>query len=458
MVNKVLVLIEQKSVVNLALIIFLITIVAYSFVGTRYINKHIVTGDEPHYLLITKSIIKDGDLNLANNYSNKDYRSFYPGTLPDQHVSQASRPGTSFPSHYPGLSVILTPFFFWSGKAGAIFFTNLLASFTVVLTFLIANKVLDNKRYPFITSLTLAFTLPFFIYAFQIFPAMAATFLTTLAAYMTLLTSPYFLLIGIVLAILPWLHFKYFLITLAFFAFLFIKFKRKGKFAPFIRVVTPVFISILLLSLYSFYCCNSFLPNAPLIIGAERISKFYSIIPIGALGLIFDNKFGLLMYSPYYLLALLGIVVAWKKKLLDLSLVFLIILAAILPHIFFSQWWGGWSPAGRYLVVALPFLTIFLAVALYYSRLSLTRLVYFAGAAFSLLLAARASLSIDLLYNVPKQKSGKLWSALNLNDKWFPSLVNPTTMDFAVLLVELVLVVALIWFLVKKSKIDKVNE
>lgn len=53
---------------------------------------HPITGDEPHYLLITKSLISDGDINLFNNYRNKDYLQFYPGEL-DSHA----RPGKKRP-------------------------------------------------------------------------------------------------------------------------------------------------------------------------------------------------------------------------------------------------------------------------------------------------------------------------------------------------------------------------
>ena len=36
-------------------------------------------GDEPHYLIITQSLLKDHDLQIENNHRNGDYRAYYRG-------------------------------------------------------------------------------------------------------------------------------------------------------------------------------------------------------------------------------------------------------------------------------------------------------------------------------------------------------------------------------------------
>src|SRR5919201_4441008 len=41
------------------------------------------TGDEPHYLIMTQSLLRDGDFDLRNNYEQKDYLEYYPYALPD---------------------------------------------------------------------------------------------------------------------------------------------------------------------------------------------------------------------------------------------------------------------------------------------------------------------------------------------------------------------------------------
>ena len=39
-------------------------------------------GDEPHYLVITQSLLYDGDLKIENNHQRGDYRAYYGGDLP----------------------------------------------------------------------------------------------------------------------------------------------------------------------------------------------------------------------------------------------------------------------------------------------------------------------------------------------------------------------------------------
>src|SRR6187200_2853743 len=41
------------------------------------------TGDEPHYLLMTQSLLRDGDFDLRNNYEHMDYLEYYPRVIPD---------------------------------------------------------------------------------------------------------------------------------------------------------------------------------------------------------------------------------------------------------------------------------------------------------------------------------------------------------------------------------------
>ena len=39
-------------------------------------KSFLLTGDEPHYLLVAHSIAMDGDIDLGNNLANEDRRSF----------------------------------------------------------------------------------------------------------------------------------------------------------------------------------------------------------------------------------------------------------------------------------------------------------------------------------------------------------------------------------------------
>ena len=70
----------------LPLLLFFVTLVVYFQLIPYLLYTWAITGDEPHYLLAAHSLVYDHDLDLANNYADQDYASFYPSALLDPHV------------------------------------------------------------------------------------------------------------------------------------------------------------------------------------------------------------------------------------------------------------------------------------------------------------------------------------------------------------------------------------
>ena len=66
------------------------------------------TGDEPHYLLAAHSLAIDGDFDLSNNYTNRDYLNFYVSRdiVPQVRLNAA---GQQLLDHYPALPVLTAP-------------------------------------------------------------------------------------------------------------------------------------------------------------------------------------------------------------------------------------------------------------------------------------------------------------------------------------------------------------
>lgn len=72
-------------------------------------GKYSASGDEPHYLMITHSLVADGDLDLANNYANNDGRLFgHDGLTIGLHAVRA-RTGRTLSIHDVGVGVVLVP-------------------------------------------------------------------------------------------------------------------------------------------------------------------------------------------------------------------------------------------------------------------------------------------------------------------------------------------------------------
>src|SRR6202022_766598 len=63
----------------------------FGITSLYYITRPIYpTGDEPHYLIISQTLIKYHSLNVSLDYKNGDYWNFYPGRL-EAHVTLNQR-------------------------------------------------------------------------------------------------------------------------------------------------------------------------------------------------------------------------------------------------------------------------------------------------------------------------------------------------------------------------------
>ena len=76
-----------------------------------------LTGDEPHYLILTASLLRDGDFDIGNNYAEDAQTGEIYGPIAVRH--SVGRDGREWPSHTPGVSALLVPAFALGGWLGA---------------------------------------------------------------------------------------------------------------------------------------------------------------------------------------------------------------------------------------------------------------------------------------------------------------------------------------------------
>src|SRR5689334_21907655 len=90
------------------------------------------TGDEPHYLVITQSLLLDHDLKVANNYARDDYAAYYGGLLSPQ-PSPPGVDGEQYSHHAPGLPVLVAPAFPLGGYRAVVVWIALLTGIGTAL-------------------------------------------------------------------------------------------------------------------------------------------------------------------------------------------------------------------------------------------------------------------------------------------------------------------------------------
>ena len=188
--------------------VFAASLAVYVVFGLWSVTANGLGGDEPHYLVITESLIRDGDLQIENNHQRGDYRSFFPGELrPD--FMQRGQNGQIYSIHAPGLPAILLPVYAVSGYLGAVAFIAFLAALTALAVFDLAD-LLGGRRAAVLTWLGVCLTVPFVPHSWAIFPEMPGALLAAWASLWLVqppdgISPGKWALRGSALALLPWL-------------------------------------------------------------------------------------------------------------------------------------------------------------------------------------------------------------------------------------------------------------
>jgi hypothetical protein len=355
--------------------VFGLSLVAYLGVGLYTAAVTPVGGDEPHYLVIIESLLRDGDLQIENNHARGDYRSFFGGDLRPDYM-QRGQNGQIYSIHAPGLPALLLPAYVVGGRLGAIAFLCFLAALTALAMFDLADR-LAGRQAAVLTWAATCLTVPFVPHAWSIFPEMPGALLVAWGALWLWREADEagpatWAVRGTALALLPWLHTK-FIVLLAMLSVGFgLRLIRRPT--RLLAVATPIAVSTALWFLSFYLIYGTWNPEAPY--GAyTRANVLTRNIPHGLVGLLFDQKFGLLVYSPACLFAAAGAWTAMRRPAWRLPSVVLLAATALFvgSTARLYMFWGGSSAPARFLVPVLPCLAPFLALAIDRSRSTASR-------------------------------------------------------------------------------------
>jgi hypothetical protein len=359
-------------------------------------------GDEPHYLIITQSLLLDHDLKIENNHARGDYRSYFTGDLSKPDYLRRGRDGAIYSIHAPGVSALVAPAFALAGYRGVVIFLLVMSAAGAGLAWDLARRVTGSTSAAWFGWAAIVVSPTLLLNAFTVYPDGPAG-LIVLTGVWALIRSqeehsngaesalPWFFH-GAALALLPWLHTRFALLAGGLGALVVLDLARTrnpaGKASAFLA--TPCVSAIAWIGYFvAIYGAPD--PAIPYR-GSDLGSPSY--IPGGLGGLFFDQMYGLFVNAPVLLAAPLGLLaLAWRPgpyRRLSAQLAF-VALPYVLTVTHFAMWWGGFSSPARFLVPLLPALAIPVAVLWASIRQPVYRIIL-AGA-----LALTACLSLMLV-------------------------------------------------------------
>lgn len=313
-------------------------------------SVHPPDGDEEHYLLVTESLARDGDLDLRNQYATHPDVPQFPDDPKGRNGEQYSR-------HEPLLSLLLLPGWWLAGQRGAI---AIVALFGVLLIRSTVRWMEDEG----IDDATIRAVFPFFalappvlFFATRAWPEVPAAFffveaIRGIRAHRVQRWIP--ALLGLV-----FLKLRFVLVAIVLAGSLL--FERRAKFARWQLIALIVILAPLLLM--------AVVAGNPL--NVHRASELLPESPYryvrGFFGLLTEGMSGIPFRAPFYLFGLFAIV-RWRHTPRG----FRIGVVASLLYLFYllprPEWFGGWAPPLRYVVFLMPVLA--LGAASMWSRIS----------------------------------------------------------------------------------------
>ena len=274
------------------------------------VSPTVPTGDEPHYLVITQSLLKDGDLRIENNHRQRDYREYFDGEIaPDFRVLGRNREIYSI--HAPGVSVLVAPAFALGGYYGAALFLLILSGATAALAWHLAFLVTGRSDAAWFGWASVALSATFLFHTFTVYPDAPGALAVLTGVWALLRTereavertesvTPW-LLHGAALATLPWLHTRFAVLAGGLAALIVLRLGR----TPNALAKAGAFVAVPVVSAgcwigYFMEIYGTPDPAAPY--AGEQGS--FAFVPDGLAGLLFDQRFGVIAYAPVILIAL----------------------------------------------------------------------------------------------------------------------------------------------------------
>ncbi|MFW6128900.1 MAG: hypothetical protein ACOC6P_01470 [Candidatus Aminicenantaceae bacterium] len=408
------------------IILFIISFLIYNLCTLVLVMKGTTfSGDEPYYLLTTHSLLKDKDINVANNYVNKDYFSFYSKEKnPKLRLGIYGRQGKKgknyiYPINLPGISALMIPHYwlsqFFKGKILTFIIKGSLSIWAVLLglqLFLFTRELWGKERISIILWFLFTLTSPILFYAIHLYPEIPISLFSLYVfrkAYSNKKLSVFhYLFMGFLLGLFPWFGLKYnvilgpLLLVTLYFLWKQHKVRIKLLYFLFFPLVSFFLFYYFIYSLYGTFSPFSIYQG---IMTPEKAQAFRTMIlkiPVmlridSFFDYFLDQRDGLLLYSPLYFFSFLGLVEVFRRKKRDFFIFLFILLPFILNYAFLTHRQGA-SPQGRVLTPVSWILMLLIGYFLVFNKKQLYTFVFGLFSFISLAISGLLLLNPSFLY------------------------------------------------------------
>lgn len=325
--------------------------VAFGFfflVGVSTHERVGLSGDEPHYLIITQSLVVDGDLAVENNYRQRHFESFYQGKI-GAHLAI----GTPYSVHGILLPLLLYPGFRIAGLIGVALVVAGIGAVVVREVFVACFSLTRDKAISLASVLAFGLSIQGIFQSTAVYPELVAALMVALTVRRLVAGSPMgswsCFAFGLAIGILPLAHVKFMPLS-----GLLLVAMAVGHRARIGSILTGGLLGSLAVVGVGAAMTGSLSPIA----GYGRQRVFVDVIPRGLAGLWFDQESGLLALSPFFALGLVGVVCLWHRRRAFAMFSGVLVLGVSLVGAAHPLWSGGSSAPARFLFPVLPVLTV----------------------------------------------------------------------------------------------------
>ncbi|GEM_PF-6392405 len=409
----------MKSRFTIPAVVFCVTLMVQCLFVSLSARKFMLSGDEPHYLMLTISILKDGDFDLANNYKNQDYRTIGLTSLNPRVIEGGTE--RIYPPDPWGFSLLLLPAFRAGGVTGVRLFLMSLTGGLAVLLFYLANSMTSFQTASGIASVLLCCSPPIVYLGPSVYPEIPLALLLTWGLLTMQSMTPGIgnraILYGMIPGFMVLIHTRGFALCAGM---LLVVWFSLHPVAVKIRYSTPCFIILGATLGVTWWQTGTFYPY---LWGNDPYAS-YRDQAIHLMGLFLDRESGLLCNAPlYFFVVLAGFCGSSRisRREIGVALPFGLNLFLVTLN---PQWWGGWSPPCRYMLPLAPLAVLLLTPHLRSVRLTLKSFFLVGVLTWTILLMTAAFRDTGNLYmkgnGINKCYSSK--SSLMAASFAFPSL------------------------------------